>query len=125
MPFALIPDGNSLKKVTKLQKQAVTDKRRHDTVMKLLENPTTLPTLATLIGGALVAKAVDDTLESLVDQGINIVDQTKDAVKTNVTSKPLPISVFFPVSAALDVTQRAGIFTKEQEQQIRDALPFI
>jgi hypothetical protein len=125
MPFALIPDGYSLKKVTKLQKQAVTDKRRHDNVMKLLENPTTLPTLATLIGGALVAKAVDDTLESLVDQGINIVDQTKDAVKTNVTSKPLPISVFFPVSAALDVTQRAGIFTKEQEQQIRDALPFI
>ena len=125
MPFALIPDGYSLKKVTKLQKQAVTDKRRHDNVMKLLENPTTLPTLATLIGGALVAKAVDDTLESLVDQGINIVDQTKDAVKANVVNKPLPISVFFPVSAALDVTQRAGLFTKEQEQQIRDALPFI
>jgi len=125
MPFALIPDGYSLKKVTKLQKQAVSDKRRHDNVMKLLENPTTLPTLATLIGGALVAKAVDDTLETLVDQGINIVDQTKDAVKANVISKPLPISVFFPVSAALDVTQRAGLFTKEQEQQIRDALPFI
>jgi len=125
MPFALIPDGYSLKKVTKLQKQAVSDKRRHDNVMKLLENPTTLPTLATLIGGALVAKAVDDTLESLVDQGINIVDQTKDAVKANVVNKPLPISVFFPVSAALDVTQRAGLFTKEQEQQIRDAIPFI
>ena len=125
MPFALIPDGYSLKKVTKLQKQAVSDKRRHDNVMKLLENPTTLPTLATLIGGALVAKAVDDTLESLVDQGINIVDQTKDAVKANVVSKPLPISVFFPVSAALDVTQRSGLLTAEQEQQIRDALPFI
>ena len=125
MPFALIPDGYSLKKVTKLQKQAVSDKRRHDNVMKLLENPTTLPTLATLIGGALIAKAVDDTLESLVDQGINIVDQTKDAVKANVVNKPLPISVFFPVSAALDVTQRAGLFTKEQEQQIRDAIPFI
>ena len=125
MPYALIPDGYTLKSVTKLQKQAVSDKRRHDNVMKLLENPTTLPTLATLIGGALVAKAVDDTLESLVDQGINIVDQTKDAVKANVVNKPLPISVFFPVSAALDVTQRAGLFTKEQEQQIRDAIPFI
>jgi len=125
MPFALIPDGYSLKKVTKLQQKAVSDKRRHDNVMKLLENPTTLPTLATLIGGALVAKAVDDTLESLVDQGINIVDQTKDAVKANVVSKPLPISVFFPVSAALDVTQRSGLLTAEQEQQIRDALPFI
>ena len=125
MPYALIPDGFSLKKVTKLQLKALSDKRRHDNVMKLLENPTTLPTLATLIGGALVAKAVDDTLESLVDQGINIVDQTKDAVKANVVSKPLPISVFFPVSAALDVTQRSGLLTAEQEQQIRDALPFI
>ena len=125
MPFALIPDGYSLKKVTKLQQKAVSDKRRHDNVMKLLENPTTLPTLATLIGGALIAKTVDDTLASLVDQGINIVDQTKDAVKANVVNKPLPISVFFPVSAALDVTQRAGLFTKEQEQQIRDAIPFI
>lgn len=125
MPFALIPDGYSLKKVTKLQKQAVTDKRRHDNVMKLLENPTTLPTLATLIGGALVAKAVDDTLESLVDQGINIVDQTKDAVKANVVNKPLPISVFFPASAGLDIAQRSGLLTAEQEQQIRDAIPFI
>jgi len=125
MPFALIPDGYSLKKVTKLQQKAVSDKRRHDNVMKLLENPTTLPTLATLIGGALIAKTVDDTLESLVDQGINIVDQTKDAVKANVVNKPLPISVFFPVSAALDVTQRSGLLTAEQEQQIRDALPFI
>jgi hypothetical protein len=125
MPFALIPDGYSLKKVTKLQKQAVSDKRRHDNVMKLLENPTTLPTLATLIGGALIAKTVDDTLEGLVDQGINIVDQTKDAVKISVTSKPLPISVFFPASAGLDIAQRSGLLTAEQEQQIRDAIPFI
>ena len=125
MPYALIPDGYTLKSVTKLQKQAVTDKRRHDNVMELLKNPSTLPTIATIIGGALIAKAVDDTLEGLVDQGINIVDQTKDAVKTSVTSKPLPISVFFPVSAALDVTQRSGLLTAEQEQQIRDAIPGI
>ena len=125
MPFALIPDGYSLKKVTKLQKQAVSDKRRHDNVMELLKNPSTLPTIATIIGGALIAKAVDDTLEGLVDQGINIVDQTKDAVKISVTSKPLPISVFFPASAGLDIAQRSGLLTAEQEQQIRDAIPFI
>ena len=39
MPYALIPDGYSLKKVTKLQKQAVTDKRRHDNVVAFIENP--------------------------------------------------------------------------------------
>ena len=125
MPYALIPDGYTLKSVTKLQKQAVSDKRRHDNVMELLKNPSTLPTIATIIGGALIAKAVDDTLEGLVDQGINIVDQTKAVVKSNVVNKPLPISVFFPVSAALDVTQRSGLLTADQAQQIRDAIPFI
>ena len=38
MPYALIPDGYSLKKVTKLQEQAVNSKRRHDNVQAFLEN---------------------------------------------------------------------------------------
>ena len=48
MPYALIPDGYSLKKVTKLQKQAVNDKRRHDNVVAFLSNENT----PVLIGGA-------------------------------------------------------------------------
>ena len=39
MPFALIPDGYSLKKVTKLQLKALNDKRRHDNVVTILNNP--------------------------------------------------------------------------------------
>ena len=35
------------------------------------------------------------------------------------------ISVFFPASAGLDIAQRSGLLTAEQEQQIRDAIPFI
>ena len=38
MAYALIPDGYSLKKVTKLQEQAVNAKRRHDNVQAFLEN---------------------------------------------------------------------------------------
>ena len=49
MPYALIPDGYSLKKVTKLQKQALTDKRRHDNVVALLNNPNT----PIIVGGAV------------------------------------------------------------------------
>ena len=41
MPYALIPDGYSLKKVTKLQKEAVNAKRRHDDVVALFNNPNT------------------------------------------------------------------------------------
>ena len=39
MSYALIPDGYSLKKVTKAQKQALNDKRRHDNVVALINNP--------------------------------------------------------------------------------------
>ena len=49
MPYALIPDGYSLKKVTKLEKQAVDDKRRHDDIVALLNNPNT----PVVVGGAI------------------------------------------------------------------------
>ena len=51
MPYALIPDGYSLKKVTKLQEKAVNTKRRHDNSVALLSNPNT-PIIAA--GTALV-----------------------------------------------------------------------
>lgn len=52
MPYALIPDGYSLEKVTRLQKDAVNSKRRHDNVEALLNNPNTPLVLG---GGALLA----------------------------------------------------------------------
>ena len=36
MPHALIPDGFTLKKVTKSEERAVNNKRRHDNVQTLL-----------------------------------------------------------------------------------------
>jgi hypothetical protein len=51
MPYVLIPDGYSLKKVTKLQEKAVNTKRRHDNSVALLSNPNT-PIIAA--GTALV-----------------------------------------------------------------------
>jgi len=41
MAYALIPDGYTLEKVTKDQKQAVNEKRRHDNVTALLSNENT------------------------------------------------------------------------------------
>ena len=38
MPYALIPDGYSLEKVTKAQEQALKDKRRHDDDVTVLNN---------------------------------------------------------------------------------------
>jgi len=60
MPFALIPDGYSLKKVTKLQKQAVSDKRRHDNVMLLIENPQIITIVTAVVTGAFLTKAITE-----------------------------------------------------------------
>ena len=81
MPFALIPDGFSLKKVTKLQEKAVKDKRRHDDVVAFLSNPNT----PTLIGGAgflaLSGILIDLLFGSLEQEGIPLTEQQKTTIK--------------------------------------------
>jgi len=49
MPYALIPEGFTLKKVTKLQEDAVKDHRRHEDFKTFLDNETT----PLLIGGTM------------------------------------------------------------------------
>lgn len=82
MPYALIPDGYSLKKVTKLEKQAVNDKRRHDNVVAFLSND---GTPALIGGGALLALTpfiIDAVRESLEGEGIILTDEQKANIKT-------------------------------------------
>jgi len=82
MPYALVPDGYSLKQVTKLQKKAVDDKRRHDNVVAFLSND---GTPALIGGGALLALTpfvIDALKESLESEGIVLTDQQKANVKT-------------------------------------------
>ena len=81
MPYALIPDGYSLKKVTKLQKQAVNEKRRHDDVVTFLSNPNT----PLLIGGAgllaLTPILMNIFRQTLADQGTILTDEQMDLLK--------------------------------------------
>ena len=82
MPYALIPDGYSLKKVTKLEKQAVNDKRRHDNVVAFLSNENS-PLL--IGGGALLALTpfLINTVKTLLeDEGIILTDEQKANLKT-------------------------------------------
>ena len=60
MPFALIPDGFSLKKVTKLQEKAVKDKRRHDNVVTILNNPEIITIVTGVVTGAFLTQAILD-----------------------------------------------------------------
>ena len=56
MPYALIPEGFKLEKVTRAQADAVSSKRRHDDVVALLNNTNT----PLVIGGLVTAFLVLD-----------------------------------------------------------------
>ena len=88
MPYALIPDGYSLKKVTKLQKQAVNDKRRHDDIVALLNNDLAAvaivaPIVAVLSGtfGSAITKFV---LDKLKQEGVSVSDKVKGTIEGSV-----------------------------------------
>ena len=76
MPYALIPDGYSLKKVTKLQKQAVNEKRRHDDVVAILNNENTPLVLAGVIAAVavpVISKQIAEDLgadESVIKESV-------------------------------------------------------
>ena len=71
MAYALIPDGYNLKKVTKLQEQAVNAKRRHDNVNTILANENT-PVLIGAAGLALLLPALIDALLQAQEDALNI-----------------------------------------------------
>jgi len=84
MPYALIPDGYTLKSVTKLQKQALTEKRRHDDVVALFNNENTPLVLGGLVAGFFAiqtSKSVIMELESLLGE---LSDDVKEAIETGV-----------------------------------------
>jgi hypothetical protein len=64
MPYALIPDDYTLKKVTKQQEAAVNSKRRHDDVLAFLENPTT----PFLVGGALFTGVIGTIVAAVIKE---------------------------------------------------------
>jgi len=65
MPYALIPDGFTLKKVTKQQKDAVKEFRRHENVKVLLDNETTLPVILGPVLVPLIAVVISELLKEL------------------------------------------------------------
>jgi len=92
MPYALIPDGYSLKKVTKAQKEAVDAKRRHDDVVALLNNPNT----PVVIGGAVATffgvRFASDVIEDLENKGVALTDDVKQKVRDTI-DKVNPLNV--------------------------------
>jgi len=104
VPFALIPEGFKLQKVTKAQERAVNAKRKHDDVIALLNNPETVSSAVTLVLAYFTAKAGKEALEDLKNLGVNITQEVEDAYtkKRTFFDAPVGISIEQFVDAQLD-----------------------
>jgi hypothetical protein len=84
LPYALVPDGYKLRKVTKLQQEAISAKRSHDDAVALLANPNT-PIVA---GGAALIVAtpfiIDKIVEFLKEEGEDIKDESIAILKSKL-----------------------------------------
>ena len=129
MPFALIPDGFTIQKVTAAQERAVKSKRRQDDLIALINNPQTIAVIGTVLGGALVATQVDGIIDSLKESGVEISEDiqqaTKDKLGSGLKLATRATSPLLPVDAALGLIRTAGIIDAETETKIRELIPGI
>ena len=81
MPYALIPDGYSLKKVTKAQERAVNSHRRHEDVKAFIENENT----PFLIGAGALAVSLPLLINLFLQAQEDVLNITlTDAQKTEL-----------------------------------------
>ena len=104
MSYALIPDGYSLKKVTKAQKQAVIDKRRHDNVVTLVNNPEIIKQIIITGTAFLIAREGKAALADLKDLAVNISKDVEDAYskKRQFGDAPVAVSIEQLVEATFE-----------------------
>ena len=87
MPFALVPEGFELKKVTKAQKQAVDKYYRSESINTFLANPEAIIFISGLVAATLGARAAANIVTDLKDKGIDIADDVKDSIEETLTKK--------------------------------------
>ena len=80
MPYALIPDGYTLKKVTSAQMEAVAAKRKHDNVTTVLSNATAVKVIGAG-AGALALGGLGAVFIPLLEAKLGpLGDDFKDAI---------------------------------------------
>ena len=94
MPVALVPDGFELKKVTKLQKDAVDRYYRHENVKALINNPEIIKQLIITGVALLAAREGKEALEELKKLGATIPKTVEDAyTKKRDVGAPVAVSL--------------------------------
>jgi citrate synthase len=95
MPYALIPDGFTLKKVTKLQKDAVNRYYRHENVKALIDNPEIIKQVILVFAGYLALQEVQDLFEWLEAQGQKVPQALKEQYTKKRAVSGAPVGVSF------------------------------
>ncbi len=94
MPYALIPDGYTRKKGTKLQKETVNDKRRHENVVALLNNLNTPSVTGRIVAAMVGVKLAESIIADLENRLGALSDDVKRGIEETVeASNPLNISL--------------------------------
>ena len=89
MPYALIPDGYTLKKVTKTQEKAVKDLRRSEYIKELLDNETTLPLILGPVLVPIIAAIISELLKDTPGVSLDTkgIQQRVDSLLTTLQFK--------------------------------------
>ena len=94
MAYVLVPDGYTLKKVTKLQKDAVNHYYRHENVKSLIDNPEIIKQLIITGVALLAAREGKEALEELKALGATIPKAAEDAyTKKRDVGAPVAVSL--------------------------------
>ena len=95
MPYALIPDGFTLKKVTKQQQDAINRHRRHENVEALINNPEIIKQLIITGVALLAAREGKEALKELKELGATIPKAAEDAYTKKRQFGDAPVAVSF------------------------------
>ena len=87
MAYALIPEGFTLKKVTKAQEEAVKAKRRHDDTVALLNNANTPLVVGGLITAFFGVKLAEDIITDIENRLGALSDDVKEGIRETVNIK--------------------------------------
>ena len=105
MPYALIPEGFTLKKVTKQQQDAVNRHRRHENVEALINNPEIIKQIIIVVAGYYTARAGIEAIDELKKLGATIPKAVED---TYTKKRTVMVTDDFGVGVSIeDIVDRA------------------
>jgi uncharacterized glyoxalase superfamily protein PhnB len=99
MTYALIPEGFTLKKVTKQQQDAVNRHRRHENVEALINNPEIIKQIIIVVAGYYTARAGVEAIDELKKLGATIPKAVED---TYTKKRPVRVTDDFGMAVSIE-----------------------